>query len=142
MTLFSLWRHLCGLSQREVAAVLGMSLRSVEDFEAWKPCKPAIIAEMRELRERIEAAADEMLTGLEGAIREAREAAPGAPVDGLDVGYAADDHEARAMGWPCMGAQRASLALVIEALPPEIEVRLVPRGSRPASAAAADAHGR
>ena len=37
---------------------------------------------------------------------------------------------------------KPQLALLVEMLSPEVVVRVVPRGSTPASAAAAEAHGR
>jgi hypothetical protein len=54
----------------------------------------------------------------------------------IELGYPADDHEAQTLGWPCVGAWRAMAARVIaKSTHP---VRLVPRGSTPATAAAID----
>jgi hypothetical protein len=57
----------------------------------------------------------------------------------IEIGYATDDAEAQAMSWPCRAAQWQSLALVFASA--ARTVRLVPRGSTLATAAAADAHG-
>jgi len=54
-----------------------------------------------------------------------------------ELGFPADDYEAQTLGWPCVGAWRAMAARVIaKSTHP---VRLVPRGSTPATAAAIDA---
>ena len=64
----------------------------------------------------------------------------------IEIGYPADDHEARQLGLPCTGAWRQMLARLIDELmimDPEfdpIRIRLVPRGSTPATAGAADIH--
>ena len=55
----------------------------------------------------------------------------------IEIGYPADDHEARALGLPCVGAWRAMAARVVARL--ERPVVLVPRGSTPATAAAIQA---
>jgi hypothetical protein len=56
----------------------------------------------------------------------------------IEIGLAADDHEAQALGWPCVGAQEAMLGLVVARC--RRPVRIVPRGSTVATAAATDAH--
>jgi hypothetical protein len=55
----------------------------------------------------------------------------------IALGYPTDDHEAQGLGWPCVGAWRAMAARVVVAALP---VRLVPRGSSLATAAAIEAH--
>lgn len=62
----------------------------------------------------------------------------GAP-DEIEIGYPADDHEAQSLGWPCVEAWAAMAARVLAAS--DTRIRLVPRGSTPGTAAAADAHG-
>jgi hypothetical protein len=59
----------------------------------------------------------------------------------IPVRYPADDHEARALGFPCVGAWRAAMAQVI-ALDDARRITLVPRGSTTTTAAAIDAHQR
>ncbi|MCA3367750.1 MAG: hypothetical protein INF79_19260 [Roseomonas sp.] len=56
----------------------------------------------------------------------------------IEIGYAVDDAEAQSLGWPCAAAQHASLGMVVARL--GRPVRLVPRGTTHATAAAADAH--
>jgi hypothetical protein len=56
----------------------------------------------------------------------------------IEIGYAVDDAEAQSIGWPCAAAQHASLGMVVARL--GRPVRLVPRGTTQATAAAADAH--
>lgn len=88
------------------------------------------MADLLALRARIERSAAEAIARWEQTGR----------AGSVDLGIAADGHEAQSLGWPCVGAQRASLALLVAAFPLEVEVRIVPRGSTPATAAAADAH--
>lgn len=89
-----------------------------------------VIRELRQLHAKIERVATEALVLISRA--------PDA--EEIELGYAADDHEAQALGWPCVGAQAASLGLVIARC--DRPVRLVPRGATVATAAAAEAHQR
>jgi hypothetical protein len=85
---------------------------------------------LRGLAATIEQTADHWL--------EAFEAAPeGAEIE---VGYPVDDHEAQTLDFPCIGAWRAAMARAIAET--DRAVILVPRGSTPATAGAADMHGR
>lgn len=131
-TLAGLLIDRCGLSQREAAEVLGVSINTVKSWMAGRANpRPGVIAELRALYARIERAAAEALAVIADA-----------PADTVvELGYAADDHEAQGLGWPCCcGAQRAMLGIVAARC--GRTVRLVPRGSTSASAAAAEAHGR
>ena len=60
--------------------------------------------------------------------------------DWIELGAAADDHEAQLLGWPTAACHHVVLAMTIARLnPPETTtVRIVPRGSTMATAAAAD----
>ncbi len=86
---------------------------------------PGVIEELRALYRRIEVAADEAL----GVF--ARE---GGGVDVIEIGVAATDAEAQALGCPCVGAHEALIGLI--AARARVPVRVVPRGSTPATAAA------
>lgn len=90
-----------------------------------------MIAELRSLYAKIEKAATEALAVIA--------VAPG-EVDVIELGVSADNHEAQSLGWPCVGAHAAVLGLVAARCGQP--VRIVPRGSTVATAAAADAHGR
>lgn len=59
--------------------------------------------------------------------------------DTIEVGIASDDAEARSLGWPCVGAQRMSIALAAARIK-DFRIVIVPRGTTPATAAAADAN--
>lgn len=130
-TLAALLIDRCGLSQREAAEVLAVSINSVKSWMAGRANpRPGVIAELRALYARIERAAAEMLAAIT--------AAPADTV--IELGFPADDHEAQGLGWPCCGAQRAMLGIVAARC--GRTVRLVPRGSTAATAAASDAHDR
>lgn len=133
MTLFSEILRGLGLSQREAADFLGVRLDTIKGYSSpARPQRPpaGILAELHALAERQEAAAEEALEVWEEA---------GSP-DEIEIGLASDDHEARALGWPCVGAHLAVIRRMWELLPPGVRVIVVPRGSTPATAAAADAH--
>ena len=86
---------------------------------------------LHELADRQEEAASQALDVWE---------AEGQPAE-IEIGLASDDHEAQSLGWPCVGAHLAVIRRMWEAMP-DVRVSVVPRGSTPAAAAAADAHGR
>lgn len=120
-----------GLSQSEAAEWLGVRLDSVRGWcrDGGSRLPPGVRDQLHTLAQRQRRAADETLA----AITRAPAAAE------IEIGYASDDAEAQAMGWPCRAAQWQSLALVYASA--ARTVRLVPRGSTLATAAAADAHG-
>lgn len=131
MTPYDLLRRRCGLSQPEAADFHKVRLDTVKSWCAGRNrANDGVMAELRRLHEQIERVATEALAVI-AAAPEAEE---------IELGYATDDHEARTLGWPCGGAQAASLGLVIARC--DRPIRLVPRGSTLATAAASDAHGR
>jgi hypothetical protein len=89
-----------------------------------------VLAELRDLIQKQERAAREAIAQIE----QVRSQHPAAEIE---LGYPTDDHEAQGRGWPCVGAWRAMAARVVVAALP---VRLVPRGSSLATAAAIEAH--
>lgn len=132
MTPAALLLSLAGLSHREASDFLGVRLDTVKSWH--RKINPShasagIIADLRLLIARQAQSADEQLALI---------SASGA--DQVELGYPADDHEAQTIGWPCVGAWQAMAARVVANSP--VPVRLVPRGSTAATAAAADAHGK
>lgn len=131
MTPFALLCQACGLSQREAADLLDISHSSVDKMSRGIRSVPeGVLDELRALHAVIRRASEEAFKVLSSAPTEVE----------IEIGYPADDHEARALGFPCVGAWRAMCAGAIARLPQR--VRLVPRGSTPATAAAADSHER
>jgi len=129
--LYALLRDRCGLSLREAAEFHGTSENSVMSWSAGRRNPPAgIIAELRALYAQIETAAADLVTL-------AREAGPEVEIE---LGLAADDAEARSIGWPCVGAHAAALGLAAARL--DNQVRIVARGTTLATAAAADLNDR
>lgn len=134
-TAYALLLDRCGLSQREAAAFHGVRLDTVKSWSSGRNRAPAgAIEELRALYARIERAATEALAQIAALARSHCEPAE------IELGLASDDHEAQALGWPCVGAHAAVLGLI--AARAGLPVRIVPHGSTAASAAAADAHGR
>lgn len=131
MTPYTLLLQACGLSHREAAELHGVRLDTVKSWSSGRNRAPeGVLADLRTLYTAIRRAADQALAVF-------AEVPAG---DEIEVGYPADDHEARALGFPCVGAWRAMMALVAAEL--DRRVALVPRGSTPATAAAIEAHGR
>lgn len=46
----------------------------------------------------------------------------------------------QSLGWPCVGAQMAAFRRLWEKLPPQVRLKIIPRGSDLATAAAIEAH--
>jgi hypothetical protein len=137
-TMFKLVCDSCGLSLREAPQFLGAKLDTAKSWSSGRnPAPETVIDELIELAVRIDVAAREGLL----RIKESR-AGQGLP-EKIEIGIAADDAEAQSLGWPCAGTHHAVIRNLIELAPDDIKHRLVivPRGSTPATAAAADAHG-
>ena len=129
MTPFGLLLQISGLSQREAAHFLSASPSSIDKMvRGARSCPAGIITEMRGLIERQEVAADEALRLIENQ-----------PQLEIEIGYPVDDYEAQALGWPCIGAWRGMAARIVANV--DVPVTLVPCGSTPGTAQAADAHG-
>lgn len=139
-TLAALLCDACGLSHREAAEVLGVRPDTVQSWyrrQRPREASQGVLAELAAIAGRIETAAAEALAQIEDL--RARGLAP----DVIELGVAADDAEARSIGWPCVGAQRASLAIVVaRGLPRGYRFRIVPRGTTVVTAVAADVHDR
>lgn len=105
-----------------------VSLQTVQSWSSGRRRTPSgIITELRALYARIEHAAAESIEVI---------AADNPTI--VELGIAANDHEAQSLGWPCVGAQAASLGIIAARL--DTTIHVVPRGSTAATAAAADAH--
>lgn len=130
MTLFSAIRKGCGLLQREAAQFLGASIESVKSWETGRRRVPAVVLrELRHLAHQQQRAAEEAFAVWDES---------GRP-DVIELGLASDDYEAQSLGWPCVGAQLAAFRRLWELLPEGVQVRIVPRGSTIATAAAIEA---
>lgn len=130
-TAFALLLDRCGLSHREAAVLLEVRPDTVKSWSAGRNRPPAgVLADLRRLYAAIERAAAEAVAQIALAPADAE----------IELGLASDDAEAQGLGWPCVGAQAAMLGIVAARC--GRPVRIVPRGSTLATAAAADAHGR
>lgn len=131
MTPFALLLQLSGLSQREAAELLGVAPASIDKMaRGTRPTPAGVLRDLQGLVAMQQRTAGEALDRIEAADDAA-----------IEIGYPADDHEARALGWPCVGAWRGMAARVIAAVRDPARVAIFPRGSTPATAAAADKHG-
>jgi hypothetical protein len=135
MTVYPFFLYTSGLSIREAATFHDVRVSTIENWSSGRrDATPGAIAELHGLVRRQMRAARETLD----LIRQYP--AAGA----LEIGMPSDDHEAQGLGWPCLSAWEAMAGMLLAMLEPdELErVVIVPRGARPATAAAVDAHGR
>jgi hypothetical protein len=128
---FALLLDRCGLSVREAAAFLRVREDTVKSWRTGRnPTPPGVFVSLRTL-----------YAGQTNAAGEALALLSSAPSDMVvELGLASDDAEAQLLGFPCVGAHAAVLGMVVGGA--NRPVRIVPRGSTPVTAAAADAHGR
>ena len=132
MTLFAEILRGCGLSQREAADFLDVRIDTLKSWGSGRNGAPAgVLAALHELSSLQDNAANQVADIWQ---------ANGEP-DEIEIGLASDDYEARTLGWPCVGAHKAVIRRVWEVLPTDVIIRIVPRGSTVATAAAIDARG-
>lgn len=133
-SLYALLRERCGLSIREAAEFHAVPVNTVTKWSSGdRNAPPGVVAELRELYATIEDIADEAVAAVDQAKSE-----QGSPPEAVELGLASDDYEAQQLGLPCVGAHAAAVGLA--AISIDDSVVIVPRGSTPASAAAADAN--
>lgn len=124
MTPYALLLALSGLSQREAAEFHRVRLDTVKSWSAGRNASNSgVVADLCRL-----------IAAQERAAREASALIADKAADVVEIGYPADDAEARALGFPAVSAWSAMAARAIAAYPER--VRLVPRGSTAASSAA------
>lgn len=124
---YGLLRERCGLSLKEAATFHHVPLDTATAWSSGRRRAPdGVIQELRDLYDRIENAAHQAVELI------------GDDTADVELGIASDDVEAQSLGWPCVGAQAASLGLVAAYL--DSAVVIIPRGSTVATAGAADAH--
>lgn len=127
MTPFAALCRLAGLSIREASEFLDVPTNTANKWaQGSRNAPPGVMGELRSLVERQETAAAEALDLID------RQRQSGI----VELGYPSDDHEARSLGWPCVGAWGAVAARIIAGT--DAPITLVPRGSTPATARAAD----
>lgn len=128
-SLYALLRERCGLSLRDAATFHVVPIDTVVSWSSGRRRAPdGVIAELRDLYDKIENAAHKAVEFI------------GDDTADIELGIASDDSEAQSLGWPCVGAQAASLGLVAAYI--DNAVTITPRGSTLATAGAADAHDR
>jgi DNA-binding XRE family transcriptional regulator len=129
-TLFLLLLNSCGLSQKEAADTLDARLDTIKSWSSGRRTPPPnVLALLRHLASYIDRRADDYIVFTIDKNPQS-----------VEIGYCADDAEAKSLGFPCVGAHNALIARLIAGLPDSIEIKIVPRGSTPTTAAAADAH--
>ena len=121
---YNLLRTFAGLSQSEAARFHDVRPDTVKSWCTGRNSAPlGAVAELRALIAMQDRAASEALAQI----------AASGPVDRIEIGYPTDDHEAEALGWPCVGAWQAMAARVLVSVPGAV---FVPRGATVATAAA------
>lgn len=140
MTPFALLVSLAGLSHREAAAFHRVRLDTIRSVSTGRRSRASdgMITELRRLIAAQERAAAENIAVIAARLTAAE--AAGQPLDAVVIGFPSDDHEAQALGFPCVGAWQAMAARVVAWSP--VPVRLVARGADLATAGASAAHGK
>lgn len=119
---YDLLRQRCGLSQQEAADLHKVRLDTIKSWCSDRRHAPGgVIDELRRLYEKINAE----------AVRLVAKASKTDPDLEIELGLAADDAEAQAIGWPCVGAHAAAIGLVIARIRNPVVIE--PYGSTPAS---------
>lgn len=130
---YGLLLSLSGLSTREAAVFHNVRQDTVKSWSAGRNNAPdGAIIEIKALIAAQEKAASEALVKISSLAKQR-----GVP-DMIELGYPSDDYEATVLGFPTASAWGAMAARVVAGS--AIPIRLVPRGSTTASAAASDAH--
>ena len=118
MTPYSLLSEFAGLSHREAADFHRVRLDTVKSWSAGRNRAPdGALTELRNLIALQDRAARQALDQI------AASTTGGGP-DVVELNFPTDDDEARALGWPCVGAWRAVAARVLTQSP--LEIRYVP----------------
>ena len=133
MNYFNHLLKISGLSNTEAAIFFDVRLDSVKGWQSGRRNVPPGILET------IEQLVDRMLNAANQAIDAINE--QHTTPTSIEIGYAADDHEAQTLGWPTASVHERVIALVAaQANAAGHSVTIVPRGSTSATAAAIDAH--
>ena len=136
-TLFRILIDACGLSLREAADFLDSREDSIMSWSSGRRgTPPGVIEELHELLTRQTIAAQHGADVIRKKMKK-----NGAP-ETVEIGIAADDHEAQGLGWPTVSAHAAVIGKMLALLPSGAARRvvIVPRGSTPPTAKAADQH--
>jgi transcriptional regulator with XRE-family HTH domain len=138
ITVFQILTQACGFSQQEAADFLGVRPDTVKSWASGRRKAPQkVLVDLAALLVQIDKSAAEALAQIDTMVAEHD------TTDEIDLGVASDNTEARTIGWPSVGAQCTSLALVIaRGMTAGYRFRVSPRGSTPATAAAIDAYDR
>lgn len=126
MTLFKILLQSTGLSLREAAAFLDVSYDSVKDWLYGR--RPAPQGAIEEIIDLMDTQAE-----MAQAVLDLMDEHPAAGA--IEIGYCADDNEARGLGLPCKSAHDAAIRRIVENCEDPSVIKLVPRGSTLASAA-------
>lgn len=94
----------------------------IDTVKSWSSgrnhCPTSVLAELADLHDRIEEAADAAMSDILYAVPRP---------ESVEIGLASDDAEARSIGWPCVGVHRMLLGCVASGLiVAGIAVRIVP----------------
>jgi transcriptional regulator with XRE-family HTH domain len=119
-TAFDLIRERCGLSQREAADFLSVSVDTIKSWASGRNLvPPGVIAQLRGLHGQIDRSAHEAAARISALHR-----GHGTP-DLIELGLSASDDEAKTLGWPCVGTHAALLGRIAALI--DAPVAIVPR---------------
>lgn len=118
-SVYNLLRESCGLSQQDAADFHGVRLDSVKSWCGERRLAPDnVVNELKHLMQSIIAAGN-------GYAEEVIQRSGSSGV--LMLGVPHDEADARACGFPSMGANMRAIAIAIAQLPDQLQIRLIPR---------------
>lgn len=113
MTLFKLFLQSTGLSTREAARFLNVSLDTVKSWSSGRNnCPDGVLDEMSELIDLQNQMAAEIIEKKSG-------------VDKIEIGYCTDDHEAQVLDLPTKSAHDAIIRRVVDCVDEEIREDII-----------------
>jgi plasmid maintenance system antidote protein VapI len=122
-TPFAVLAERCGLSQREAAEFLKVRIDTIKSWCAGRNvAKPNVLAELRELYAKIQAAADKLAQDNERLLEQQRERK--IQQRAIVFGLAETDDVARAYGFPSQGPYMAAIGLALLRLPDDVAIAM------------------
>jgi hypothetical protein len=115
---YNLLREACGISQAEAAEFHGTRLDSVKSWCSDRRTAPqGVINDLQKLARQIQNAGTNYAALLKMTNKS----------DVYIIGFSGDEQDARACGFPSIGAQMRAIAVAISHLPEDSEIRIVER---------------
>ena len=136
MNLYKALLDVSGFTQKGAADFHSVRLDTVKSWCGGRNTAPVgVISELADLIKRMSRAIEEAKAQID--VMQEKHGSP----QTIELGYCADDHEAQSLGWPSATVHHRVIGQIAAfATDAGHDVKIVPRGSTPATAAAVDAN--